>query len=352
MKKGRINPFSVRFLLVLSLGILVTGCIEQIEFDTEGRIGQLIVDGKITNGSGPHFLRLGIATSKTPLPVNRATVTLFDNEGNAENYYQVEEGVYRLEGYIVQGEAGKSYYIEIERANGAVYRSHTETIPTGSATGRAYYEFDLIEEVSSSGVTVEKNVVRLFADTFISESDQPTYLKWEVSETFKFTEFDFPDPFGRPPPVCYITDSPEPQNVRLFSGEDVNTDQIIGKEMATRVIDFTFYQRHAFSVIFSSISEGAYEYWRKVNQVVNSSGTIFDVPPATVPGNIYNVANEDEEIFGYFEAANHDTAHVFIYRVDLPVFVSNPCSNTVLRECTNCMLFDNSSSTPPSWWFE
>ncbi|MGD8428337.1 MAG: DUF4249 family protein, partial [Balneolaceae bacterium] len=238
--------------------------------------------------------------------------------------------------------------IEITLPNGTVYQSRPETMPLDIAKDSVYYKFDSITKSGSSAT----EVVRAFTDTDIpaGTAGSPLYLRWDVEEAYKFTEFDYPDPFNNPPPVCYVTDDPEPQKILLFDGSSLDSNNINGQEVVTREIDYTFYQRHYINVIQYSISQKAHRYWSQVDEVVNSSGTIFDVPPATAEGNIFEAGHPDNKALGYFEAARVDTSRFFLVHADLPIFISNPCKNFLRNECTNCMLLDNSSSEPPFYW--
>ena len=118
-------------LLLLSV-LLLSGCIEQIDFDSDRRGGFLVVDGRIHEGPGPYSLELYRTTGEgSPTqPVTGAVISIFDEQGNREYYFEAEDGVYLTPGDMVQGRKGGTYYIEIELGGGFVYRSEPGTIPT------------------------------------------------------------------------------------------------------------------------------------------------------------------------------------------------------------------------------
>lgn len=347
--------FSYKKIFVLALVLLAgtVGCIQIIDFNVNRQGNRLVVEGIITDKGGPYFLQLRQTSSEEKItdPVSDADIKIFDDLGNSEQYTQYEKGKYFLAGYDVKGIPGHSYYIEITLPDGSHYQSEPEKIPLSIAKDSVYYKFDTVTEQGSSN---EKDVLKVFADTRIpqSTSGDHLYLRWNVEEAYKFTEFDFPDPLNIPPPVCYVTDDPDPQTILLYDGQSLDSQNINGQTLIVRELDDSFFQRHYINVIQYSISRGAHEYWTQVDQVVNSSGTIFDVPPATAEGNVYNTADSSQKALGYFEATRVDTSRFFLVHADIPYYITNPCDNTYRHECTNCTLLDNSSHEPPFYWLK
>lgn len=344
-------------VLLFFPALLLSGCIEQIDFDTDRRGGFLVVDGRIHEGPGPYSLELSRTTGEgSPTrPVTGAVVSIFDDQGNQEFYTETEEGFYVTPGDIVQGRKGGTYYIEIELGGSFVYRSEPGTIPSYTATDSVYYEITTEEELSNGGILVDVEVIKVFADTQIPDVDSTLYLRWDVHELYKYTEFDVPDPFNTPPPFCYVTQYPNPQKITQFSTKENETGQITRNELSTTRIDFSFYQRHYFNIVLTSTTKRAEEYWRQVDEIVNRSGTIFDVPPATVNGNIFNINNADEQVLGFFETALIDTSRFFTLRTDMPIFIGDPCGSFSRNRhyaCSNCLELPNSSKEEPYYWLE
>jgi len=344
------NFFFGKWFPVMGL-LLVAGCIQIINFNVRRQGNRLVVEGTITDKGGPYFLQLRRTSNEEKItdPVSGADIDIFDDHGNSEQYIQYERGKYFLPGNTVKGIPGRTYHLEITLADGSKYRSDPETMPMQIAKDSVYYKFDSIKE---KGNSVEKDVIKVFTDTNIPKntSGKPLYLRWNVEEAYKFTQYDAPDPFNNPPPVCYITDDPNPQNILLYDGSSLDSKNIIGQSVAVREIDNTFYQRHYINVIQYSINRDAYNYWSQVNEVVNSSGTIFDVPPATAEGNVYKVDNSNEKALGYFQATRVDTSRFFLTHADIPFYIPSPCSNSLPNECRNCDAIDNSSHQPPFYW--
>jgi hypothetical protein len=183
-------------------------------------------------------------------------------------------------------------------------------------------------------------------------------LKWRVEEAFLLSPTDFPDPFGSIPPPCFVVQNADPQRIVLFNGSEVSTTSINNLLVASRLIDWSFLERHYFTIYQSSITKDAYDYWRKVNIVANQVGTIFDTPPAAIVGNIVSEGNPNEKTLGYFQATNQTLNRFFILPQDLPfplsvktcTFDGNYSSLEYPARCIDCTSLRNSSYTRPDWF--
>jgi hypothetical protein len=183
-------------------------------------------------------------------------------------------------------------------------------------------------------------------------------LKWGVEEVFLLSPTDFPDPFGSIPPPCFVVQNADPQRIVLFDGSEVSVTSINNILVASRLIDWTFLERHYFTTYQSAITKDAYEYWRKVNIVANQVGTIFDTPPASIVGNIVSEENPNEKTLGYFQAVNQTYNRFFVFPSDLPFtlavttcdFTGSWNSLEYPARCIDCTSVRNSSYIRPDWF--
>lgn len=162
-------------------------------------------------------------------------------------------------------------------------------------------------------------------------------------------------------PICYISKDPEPNGIWVFGSKRRDAFNLQRQEVARIEVDDRFFERNAFEVVQYRISARAYEYWKNINLVGNPSGTIFDVPPATVRANIYNVNNPKERILGYFEVAAADTAYTYTERNIFRYAINDPCRRDVNDpalqatfgfdpECANCTNIRGQSQKLPKFW--
>ena len=115
---------------------------------------------------------------------------------------------------------------------------------------------------------------------------------------------------------------------------------------ATRPIDRSFGVKHYFNLIQSAINKETFDYWSRVNSLTTRQGSIFDTPPAPIPGNIKS-EDPNEQVFGFFEVADVDTTRMFLTNNDILVWWDDPCELngpewlpvfSVPFECVPCLI--------------
>lgn len=348
------------------LGALITfqGCIEQIEspFKAGSIQRNLVVDGKIVPGSGPFSVKLQQIADfarDSLLAVEDARVFILDEESNIFEYTYQGEGVYEIPQYTLQAEVGKSYSLQIHWQDRS-YHSLEETIPPLVSIDSIYLEFsqEAVRRIPPNPNPL--NVINIFVDTEIPSLPQGPYLRWEASEDFVLHEF-LPPGSLKIPRACYYNWAINPQQIKLLDGDQVGSRRWEKNLIGTKEVDWTFYFKHYFNVVQYSTSKASIEYWQKVDQVINQVGSIFDIPPAGIQGNIFREDKREELVLGYFEATATDTAHYLIFREDFPyaVEIEGLCPTffyywlfepPLHPACCQCDYFGGASLTKPYYW--
>lgn len=344
--------------LFLFAGLL--GCLTPINLPLEFKGGHLVVTGQISTLCDQNIILLGTTanTYKLPNPISGASVVLQDNMSNSYIFAedQAKPGTYKLPDF--SGVPGRTYRLEIVLRNGNTYQSRAEKMPDSATIESTYYEFAYEELVDDVGANVHKLFIKIYVNTAIRSNDNQPHLKWSVEEIFLLTPTDFPDIRGEIPPPCFIRQNADPQRITLFDASEFNVTSLKGVLTASRVIDWTFMERHYFTVYQSSLTPEAYQYWAKVNALVNQQGSIFDTPPATITGNLFNVNDSPEEVFGFFQATNQSYSRFFLHSSDLPIpllvekcdFDGSYNQGDYPTRCFNCDKVLNSSFNRPDWF--
>ncbi len=341
------------FITLIALFVL-SGCVNEIEFDPPRADGQIVVSGSIYDRPGPYRLQLGITTlnSTIPSPLNGAEITHFSGDGNSETYVDLGNGLYELPGTAITGKRGETYHIEILLPNGEIYQSLPETIPIVHSRDSVILEAEIIQEPTATGRIRDVPVISVYANTEIPDAAGPLYLQWSVYSIYSFVERTPTHPLAPPPETCYVTTIPDPQAIKIFSTTSPENQNIERQFMAQKnIVQHEFFIRHYFNVVSKSISQRRYQYWQQVDEMINQTGTIFDAPPATPPGNIVNINNDQVQALGYFEAVAIDTSRAFVTRADIPVSIFNPCSGFNQHPaCDQCLLLENSTLDRPFYF--
>jgi hypothetical protein len=351
------------FLFLLCLNTFA--CVEQIDFPVERTGGQLVVDGGITDSEEAQFVKLSFTaeSDRVPVPVEDAQVKIFDDLGQSEDYFHDGEtpGTYALYGNVVQGRIGRTYYLQVILSDGRVYRSAPEKMPSHPVSMESIdYDFSIQEKVSETSIISQDLHIDVFMDVDLSEAidqDQEVFLRWDVEEVFLLTPTDFPDPFGNVPPPCYVYVYTSATDLRLFDGSENRSTRLNDLQVASRAIDFSFREKHYFSVYQKSLTQEAFQYWRKVDALLSNNGNIFDTPPAPLPGNMYNVNDPEEEVLGYFEAASQRVIRFKTYREDIPLDQILECQYSPAKfysqypdYCLDCLTIRNSTYRRPDFF--
>lgn len=329
-------------LVVVSSLFLLHACSEVIDLKTDNEEGQLVVYGRITNGTLGNEIAISRSTRSglPPRSVSGAQVELVDSEGNSGRYIEDEEGIYIFDGTL-RGVPGESYYVRIRLGDGSVYESVPETMPELSARDTLKYELQEIDEISNEGVSTTRSVITIFADTEVFSHRTDLFIKWNIEEVYSFQQAFLPlhnFPFYDRK-TCYIREELEQQRVLLYDGSQLRATSINDQRVADRTIDDDFRGIHYFNYIQQSLTAGAYNFWNGLDQNVNRVGSIFDQPPGALSTNLFNVNDPDEQVLGYFEVMAADTARLRITNAIVDRFFPTPCFSPPEVEATRFMCF-------------
>jgi hypothetical protein len=266
----------------------------------------------------------------------------------------LKTGEYELVGF--RATAGNSYALEVV-VDGKVYQSKFEKVPELDAEDKLSFTF-----VSEPFRTEKPEYVfKVFSETKLPDTKDPIYLRWTIEETYLWPlawlrGTGIPPP---QPPPCFISDVIEPNRINLFDGSGTSTRNstlLLGRRSVDNSFQYPFY----VTVKQLSITREAYEYWEKIKIVISNQGSLFDIPPAPVSGNIFNANDRKETVLGYFEVAKTKTTRIYTTNADVPFYLLDPCQfipstpdDAYPAECRGCAARAQGKSwttKAPVWW--
>ena len=351
--------------------LIVLGCIDPIDLQIDSEAGQLVVEGLITNEPGPHFVRLtraqGFSDSREAPGISSASVVVVDDLGNRLIFNESSPGLYLSDSSLV-GVVGRTYTMEIT-LEGQTYRSQPETLEDAPPINRLYYEFENRTVVNENNIEVDADGFSVLVDTQAS-SNQSTRFRWTWTGTYR-TETNPElrvDGMGEPDPLpcsgfiinpngpgitpidtcscceCWVTETN--RAVTVSNSRFINEAGIQGQAVAFIGVDtYRFLPKYHIEVVQYSLTEQAFEFWNLVSLQQQNRGTIFDTPPAVIRGNITNVNNLQEVIFGYFGASVVSRSSLYIFRSSIPY---SPTPPGILAGA--CQALRNGSNQRPDFW--
>lgn len=343
-------------LCLKALGmILFASCLSPIDFEVGDVSGTVVISGQISTIADQSVIQLGTtANRRFPNPVSGASLLLYDDQGNVSSYYEKYPGIYMID---EAGIPGRTYFIKVTMPDGEVYESMPDKMAEVVGEVSAHYSIVTQNTTDAEGTVTTRPFIKIFCDSNLPKTVDPLFLKWDTEEVYMIVPTDFPDPWGIVPPNCFVTQAAEPQKIVLLNGEEVHATTVTELELATRVIDQSFHTRHYFTIYQSSITREAMEYWRKVNIVANQTGSIFDSPPASITGNLFNSQDESVKVLGYFQTVNQTFSRFYVLPENIPFRLPEYCEYRPFRnirdypsECLDCLSVRNSSLVRPKWW--
>lgn len=348
-----------------SCWLLLAGCIDLVEIETpiEAFERSVVVEGLIHDGPGPYHFRFSYTATRGRnrfSPFSPVEAYVEDDLGNREDLRLDQPGQYSIPGLQLKGEVGRTYTLYFRSADGAEYRSTPETMLAGAKLDSIYFDLNYEENTDGLGglsPTLFRNIMRVYIDVDLSGIDEPPFLRWDYQRWFRFTEPPQPNNPLFTPKSCYVQDDPGDNRVFIFDGRDIGEDRFVGQEVGALLADFKFNEGSVIALTQYSLSKTAFEYWQRVDRVVNQTGTIFDSPPAIVRGNISNIDNEVEEVLGFFQASAVDTLILRQSRTDLGLSLLPFCASAQANfyfsggnPCANCLQIPGSTLEQPSFW--
>ncbi len=346
--------------ILLAIVIGSFGCLDPFSFERTDQDVSIVVDGQLTTSDGPHYVRISNVLAfgdKYFDPVPGINVRLHD-EDKTYQFVESSTGVHVIPQGILSGIPGKIYYISMTLPNGDILKSSPERMPENHALKEVNGKFIRENVIAASGIERPERIIELTINAEFPEIDQGAefYLRYSVEEDFSYPEVRC-GPLHAPK-ICYVNVPAFTKDFALFnstlSGKTTIDSLVIHKKSRLSAVQFR--GKHYFSVVQQSITKEAYEYWLRIKEVTNQEGTVFDKPPASVPGNIMNETNPEEHILGYFELAAIDVKR----RGFIPseYFAgsseSDECSpfnrRNWPRRCCECLELDDASTQRPSWF--
>jgi hypothetical protein len=303
----------IRNLKVLLLLILAISCVDPFEIKHSGSSGILVVEGVISDQYKNHRIlltRTAALDHRVVNPEQGATVTISDDKGEIVSLSEVHPGVYETPEYSAS--PGNSYTLKIKTAEGSEYASHAVPFTDGPALGDVYPKY------INNGIEEEKGI-QIFVDT-----EDPTgnahYYRWNYVETY-VVHAPFPSNWiwignnnvefrYEGIDTCYVTDTL--RTVLLRSTQNLDQDKITAQPI--KFLPATFYAiRYRYSILVEQfiLSEEAYQYWENQRTVSEKQGSLSDIQPGSLTGNMVSLTNDEETVLGYFDAGKVSEKRIF-----------------------------------------
>lgn len=360
----------------LTVFIFLSACVDKIDFKIPSASSLLVVEGMISDNPGPYTVyvskSIGLnADSSFHDPVSKASIKLFDDQGNVEDFTETKPGEY-VTGGTIQGQVGHSYHITLQTQDGNTYKSEPDKInPVGEIEQIKFeYEARTIHRIYGDE---DANVFNIYVDANAGTGDE-NYTRWRYTGTFKvatnpeqhYIQADGP-PYRDPLPcsgyillpalgggkleqvgpctccTCWVNQyESEPH---LSDNQLVSNNEFKNVKVGEVPINSTsFSYKYMVAVDQMSLSKQAFDFFKLIRIQKDGASSLFQPPSGEIKGNI-TAANSNASVVGLFWATSIKTKYIFILRSDVPYLLTPPDPDT--GACTG---YKNSSTTQPKFW--
>lgn len=300
-------------LMVLGF-FLKSGCIEpynppEIVNDED----YLVVEGYLDATAGSSTIKLShtipLSGGNNAEPVTGASVVIEDESNHRYLLTEYVEGVYSIGNIPI--DPMTKYRLKI-RVEGDEYVS-------------SYVEVTSTSNIDSLFWRLDAGKIKIYVDTH-NDLVQDGYYFWKYYETWEYSSafrsyykyengtFEFRD---SPDEIYYCWKTDPSTSINIANTEALKKNVI--KNFLLREYSLTakqFQRKYSIHVLQYSLTKEAYNFWSQVRDNTQGVGTLFDVQPSRVTGNISN--ENGKPAIGYFSVNNVSEARIFIQNSDLP----------------------------------
>ena len=356
----------LRTNILLFLVITWMSCVDKVNLSLPASELPLIIEGQVTAGIGPHFVKISKAfpvdgQSYVPKAVRAEEVSITDDAGNKDilrpvidEVGAVVEGSYKT--IALTGVVGRKYQLKIVMPDGLLLESTIETMAASGSIDTIYHEYTSRQ---SNSIGIPEEGFNVYVDATLAPGSSRR-LRWKFNGTYKITT----DPAAviiQPPP-----DSPGPPTTLACAAgcvcctcyvavrEDspiMNNPTFVGTEQIKRAFvqyipinNYTFNEKYRLEVDQMELSQVVFDFYEGIRGQTANGSSLFQPPFFELKGNITAV-NSTVRVVGIFSAAEISSKAMFLTRSDLPHAVS---ITAVPGDCR--VVVSNSSLTVPPFW--
>jgi len=301
-----------KYFIILSFILASAGCITQFIPETEETQSLLVVEGLITDQPGVSTVKLTrsqpIGSYAKPEPVTGCKVRIEDDDNNIYILHESEPGTYLTDPAIFQGIIGRKYTLDIEARNASgklsSYRSLPMEMKPVPPIDSVYYEKQIINSNDDYGAPYEGCQVYL---NTIDPEGLCKYYRWDFNETWEFRL-----PYDVDNQTCWATDHSGAINIKSTSAL---TEDKIYRHPINFITNETDRLNIKYSMLINqySISENEFGYWKRLQNISDDVGGLYDMIPASITGNVYCTDDPNETVLGYFSVSAKSSKRIMIH---------------------------------------
>jgi hypothetical protein len=310
-----------RIFIYISVLCCLSGCIEPYfpEID-EGR-DLLVINGRITDLNGYQYVEVSRSSDLSEPkknPVSGCIIQIVDDHENVFDMTEVEKGRYACHMSKDNLIIGTKYKLIVTTPENKHYQSDYEELLSCPPIDSITYEEAQIEVYNPIR---NMNMVQFYVYTDASGEYAKNFL-WEMTDAWEyhsnyfiyvyydgsFTELEFPL-------MEYYTCYKSGRIEEIYTHSTRNTSN---NKIQKFPLNYVTDQEDRLSVKYSlnvrqySLSNKVYNYLNTIKQLSKETGGLYEIQPSSIPGNIYNQDDPEENVIGMFYASSVTEKRIFV----------------------------------------
>jgi Domain of unknown function (DUF4249) len=306
--------------------ILLSACKDKYDFPLKSSdVSLLVVEGVMNAGKDTTVVSLSrsvkINDTAVFYPVASAKVSVESKNGAV--YTLLESGNGKYAGNQLPLVIGQEYRLHIKTADNKEYFSD-------------YVTAKQTPPVDSVSWKIESDGLHIYVNTH-DPANSTRYYKWDYEETWEIRSHlgSFFQYLGNGQ-VAALSSPYHTRCWKYSSSTNFNlgtTIQLQNDVVSEKLLQLVPWNSEKLSVRYSilvkqqALSKEAYEYMLLMKKNNESLGSIFDVQPSALSGNIHCVSNPSEQVIGFITASSVPEKRIFITGVELNWRYAEDCSD-------------------------
>jgi hypothetical protein len=201
----------------------------------------------------------------------------------------------------VSAEVGHTYTLHITTSDGSKYSSNPVPYTDGPDIEALYARYVDNPNGSGKGIQVyldsepsaEQHFYRWnYIETYEVHAPLPSNWIWTGGTNVEFRHEGID--------TCFVTDTL--RTIMLLNTQNMNPPEV--SSVRIRYINEKQHiLRYAYSILVQQycLSAGAYQYWENLRKMSEEQGSLSDLQPGSIKGNIISLTQPGQEVLGYFD---------------------------------------------------
>lgn len=305
---------TLKYFILILLSATAVGCITEFVPETEEETDMLVVEGMITDQPEAYSvilsrsLPLTQTKTKTRVPVKGCTVTVSDDQGNNYPFSETAPGTYKSNSMSFRGIPGRKYKLVIRTNNtsGDNYTYETPMVEMKPVPpiDTLYYE-KVVIKAGQGNLPAAEEGCQIYLETHDSRN-LCKYYRWTYNETWEFNL-----PYTVTNWRCWLSNNSNTINIK-------NTSVLAENRISRYPMKFISNETDRLKVKYSmlvnqySLNESEYAFWEKLLNISQDVGSLYDITPASIAGNVFCVEDPSIPVLGYFSVSARTSKRIFI----------------------------------------